>query len=509
MKKRHVVLALLVVLSVITYLDRVCIAIAGPRMQSELDISPDRWGWILGAFVLSYGLFEIPTGALGDRLGQRKVLTRIVVWWSAFTSLTGMVSHYWLLLATRFLFGAGEAGAYPNMAGSVGRWFPAAERARAQGFVWAASRLGGAISPWLVVPLMSALGWRAAFWTFGAFGLLWAVVWWVWYRDHPRNQPGISQEELAEIGVLVPLATSWHTRHATPDHREVESGIQSKTNSASGQAHPSYTLAPAGGPGGEGVSPAVPSPQDLRPQAPPGPPAAANVVLGWMPRVGLMHTDYQGVPWGKLFRSPQLWLIMAMYWCYVWGSMFYLTWFPTYLVKGRGFSEGEMGTFAALPFLLGTAGNLVGGFLSDGLARKYGLRVGRRLLGSVSLALSALFLLATALTTGKAVAVVLLALGFGAMDCMLPSAWAVCLDVGREYAGAVSGAMNSAGQAGGFVCSILFGYLIQAFGDYDVPLFVIAAMVLISAGLYGLIDPTRPLVPSEEKGLPVGEPACV
>jgi predicted MFS family arabinose efflux permease len=215
------------------------------------------------------------------------------------------------------------------------------------------------------------------------------------------------------------------------------------------------------------------------------------------------------VPWGRLFRSPQLWLIMAMYWCYVWGSMFYLTWFPTYLVQGRGFSEGEMGVFAALPFLLGTAGNLAGGFLSDGLARKYGLRVGRRLLGAVSLALSALFLLATALTGGKAVAVVLLALGFGAMDCMLPSAWAVCLDVGGEYAGAVSGAMNSAGQAGGFVCSVLFGYLVEKFESYDVPLLVIAVMVLISAGLYGLIDPTRPLIPPEKKGLHVGEPACV
>jgi MFS family permease len=411
-------------LSVITYLDRVCIAIAGPRMQDDLDISPQRWGWVLGAFVLSYGVFEIPTGALGDRWGQRKVLTRIVVWWSAFTSLTGAVSHYWMLLATRFLFGAGEAGAYPNMAGSVGRWFPAVERARAQGFVWAASRAGGALSPWLVVPLMAALGWRAAFWSFGALGLLWAAVWYAWYRDHPGSQPGISPQELEEIGTV----------EAYPDHA--------------------------------------------------------------------------GVPWGKLFRSRQLWLLMAMYWCYVWGSMFYLTWFPTYLVKGRGFSEGEMGAFAALPFLLGVAGNLAGGFLSDGLSRRYGLRVGRRLVGSVSLTLSALFLVATALIEGKVVAILLLALGFGAMDCMLPSAWAICLDVGGKYAGVVSGAMNSAGQAGGLVCSVLFGYLVQAFGSYDVPLLVVGAMVMVSAGLYGLIDPTRQLVPPEEGHLAVEEPAC-
>jgi MFS transporter, ACS family, glucarate transporter len=91
MSDRHVVLSLLVALSMITYLDRVCIAIAGPRMQEELGISPEHWGWVLGAFVFAYGVFEIPSGALGDRIGQRKVLTRIVVWWSVFTSLTGTV----------------------------------------------------------------------------------------------------------------------------------------------------------------------------------------------------------------------------------------------------------------------------------------------------------------------------------------------------------------------------------------------------------------------------------
>src|SRR5215207_8893793 len=104
-------------------------------MQDALHISPEAWGWVSSVFFLSYSAFEIPTGALGDRIGPRRVLTRIVVWWSAFTTLTGMVSNYSVLLATRLLFGAGEAGAYPNMAGVVGRWFPPAGRARAQGLI--------------------------------------------------------------------------------------------------------------------------------------------------------------------------------------------------------------------------------------------------------------------------------------------------------------------------------------------------------------------------------------
>lgn len=410
MKKRHIVLGFLAVLSIITYLDRVCIGVAGPRIQDELGLSSEQWGWVLSVFILSYGVFEIPSGALGDRYGHRRVLMRIVVWWSIFTSLTGAAWNYATLLTTRLLFGAGEAGAWPNVAGSTGRWFPPQERARAQGVIWAASRVGGAISPWLVVPLMATVGWRGTFYIFGGIGVVWAIAWFGWYRDHPSQQPGITAQELAEIG-------------------------------AAGEAR-----------------------------------------------------EAAAVPWKKLFRSPRLWLIMAMYWTYVWGSMFYLTWFPTYLVKGRGLTESEMGKYAALPFILGTIGNLVGGAWCDRLSRRYGLSLGRRLVGSTCLFVSALFLVATALTTGKISGVILLGVGFGVMDGMLPAAWAMCLDVGGRYSGAVTGAMNSAGQAGGFVCTLLFGYLVQASGDYNRPIFVIAAMVMISAWLFWKIDAARPLI---------------
>src|SRR4051812_29417560 len=149
----------MIALAIITFLDRISIAVAGPRIQEELHITPERWGWVIGAFVLAYGLFEIPTGALGDRIGQRSVLTRIVLWWSAFTCLTGAAMGFPSLVATRFLFGAGEAGAFPNASGVVVRWFSVNERARIQGYIWAASRVGGAISPLIVVPLQSIMGW--------------------------------------------------------------------------------------------------------------------------------------------------------------------------------------------------------------------------------------------------------------------------------------------------------------------------------------------------------------
>src|SRR5262245_11480892 len=147
MKHRHRVLGLLILLFAITYIDRVAISVAGPRMQEELQIDPVGWGWVTAMFTLSYCIFEVPTGSLGDRIGPRRVLTRVVLWWSAFTSLTGAVANYWLLLMVRFCFGMGEAGAYPNASTVIGSWVPARHRARAWGIVWMTSQIGAAISP--------------------------------------------------------------------------------------------------------------------------------------------------------------------------------------------------------------------------------------------------------------------------------------------------------------------------------------------------------------------------
>jgi MFS family permease len=166
-RARRRVIALLILLFAVTYLDRVCISVAGPRMQDDLNIDPVHWGWVTGVFALAYCLFEFPTGALGDRSGPRKTLTRIVLWWSAFTALTGAVSRFPVLLVTRFLFGAGEAGAFPNAGVVVARWFPATQRATLSGICLMASQIGGALAPLLVVPIQMRWGWRASFFVLG------------------------------------------------------------------------------------------------------------------------------------------------------------------------------------------------------------------------------------------------------------------------------------------------------------------------------------------------------
>lgn len=199
MKFRYRVLAGLFLLSTITFLDRVCMNVVSKYVKADLGLNNQQFGYVLGAFSLAYALFEIPTGVLGDRLGSRSVLTRVVLWWSACTALTGSVSNYLSLIVVRFLFGAGEAGAYPNASIVIGRWFPAQEVGRAQSVIWAAGRLGGALTPLLVIPLVHGVGWRWAFVVLGLIGVLWAIGWWLGFRDEPAEQPGISLEEVREI----------------------------------------------------------------------------------------------------------------------------------------------------------------------------------------------------------------------------------------------------------------------------------------------------------------------
>lgn len=200
------------------------------------------------------------------------------------------------------------------------------------------------------------------------------------------------------------------------------------------------------------------------------------------------------MPW-RVLRSGNFWTILLMYHTYCWGSYFFLSWLHTFLAKGRGFTDAEIQTWSPLPFVFGMAGTLSGGIVSDYLVKRLGLKWGRRTVGCAGLAASALFMTLTFLTTGKIASVVLLSCAYAGSDFMLPVAWAVCLDIGRKYAGAVTGSMNMAGQAGSFLSSTAFGYFIEGFKTYNAPLLPMAGMLLVSAALWLKIDPSEQLVP--------------
>ena len=411
MKIRHKVLFFLFLLSIITFLDRVCMNVVSKYVKEDLDLDNQSFGYILGAFSLAYALFELPTGILGDRIGPRKVLTRVVLWWSGFTALTGTAFGFVYLLIVRFLFGMGEAGAYPNASIAIARWFPAVEVGRAQSIIWAAGRIGGALTPLLVIPLVHLVGWRMAFLILGIVGSIWAVAWYYWFRDNPSELKGITQKEIDEI-------------------------------------------------------------ESARKNAP------------------ISHK----IHWKTIIKNPNIWLLMIMCHLFFYASYFFTNWSSTYFQEGRMMTEDQTKNFISLSYFLGAIGCIVGGFASDFLSKKYGLKLGRRIVGVAGLGLSSICFLGAGMTTDNQVAGYLLALCVFLKDLTLPVAFAVCVDIGKRHAGTVTGAKNFAGQMGGFFITIIFGTIVQQTGNFNYPLFLIAGCLILASALWFFIDPTKEIV---------------
>jgi len=402
-------------LTLVTYLDRVCIGATQTVMSAELGLSKTQMGEVFSAFVLGYVLFEIPGGWLADRFGARSLLTRIVIWWSAFTAATGLAWNHTSLLAIRFLFGCGEAGAFPGSASAISRWFPFSERGRAQAVIMVGSRLGGAFAPPVVIALMGMVGWRGVYWVFAGLGIVWAFFWTSWYRNSPEEHPSVSAEELAFI--------------------------------QQGRASASHS---------------------------------------------------HKVPWALLVRSRNVWALCAMYSGYAFGLYFYLTWLPTYLEEARGIPLSQVGYYAMLPLLVGAVCNLLGGMLTDYLSRRIRLRWARRIPAMGGLLAASVLLSVAALAEDNTVAIAALALSFGAADLILAVCWATCLDVGREHAGTVSGTMNSLGQIGGVIAPVAFGWLVETYGSWGLPLLIAAGHYAVSALFWLAIDPETPIRGSAE-----------
>jgi sugar phosphate permease len=184
---RRQVLAMLCLMYMITYMARVVISAAAPAIMHQLSLSKVQMGIAFTAFVCPYALFQLPTGMLGDKFGTRKVLAVIVFFWSIFTGLSALAWNLSSLVAIRFLFGMCEAGAFPNATRSLSHWLPSTERAFASGITHASARIAGGLTPVIVVAIMARWGWRSAFIAFSLFGILWAVAWFLWFRDTPSE----------------------------------------------------------------------------------------------------------------------------------------------------------------------------------------------------------------------------------------------------------------------------------------------------------------------------------
>jgi MFS family permease len=442
---RYIVLAFLCAMAFVLYLDRVCIAQALKPMKDEFGLTNTQMGLVSMAFTLAYGLFEIPTGRWGDRYGSRRVLTRIVLWWSAFTALTGCVWKFSyevdfllfpltvnslvLLIAIRFLFGAGEAGAIPNAARIMKLWFPPTRRGQTQGWFQASMHVGGTIAPivagWIID---SPAGWRGAFWLFGSVGVVWAAAFYWWFRDTPAEHPALNEAEKQLIG----------------------------TTAADSQTHHAIVWG-----------------EVLR---------HANI---WLLSVIIALTAFN------------------TYFFFTWYPT-YLQ--EARLWEGEKVSNDIAKWLAALALAGATVGSLLGGYLADAITRRSSdpYRT-RRLLCLFCFPAAAACLAGSVLTDATMLAAGMCALACLLMFCPLPSWWAVTFDVAGKHPGALFGLLNSAGVVGALGSQYFFG----AFTDWrkDLgfsgreqwdPAFYVSAALLGGAALLWQFVRRRPAIGASE-----------
>jgi MFS transporter, ACS family, glucarate transporter len=458
---RFGVLGFACVLSTITYLDRVCFGTVAGNIQGEFGLTDTEKGILFSAFALAYASLEVPSGWLGDRFGPKKTLIRIVLAWSLFTVMTGLIypslgGEYLIfglsipfvaMVVVRFLFGAGEAGAYPNIARAFHNWFPYQERASAKGTVWMAGRFGGGITPFVVLALLYTTSeggkdvthWRHMFWIFGGFGVLWVIAFWWWFKDRPEQQPNVNAAELALI-------------------RQ-----------------------------GEGHS---------------GPARA--------------------VPWAKLMTSKNLWFLCLMYFCSSYGWYFNITWLPSYLRENFGLADQEkwssgwlsFSLMAGAPLLLGAVGCLIGGILSDMFIKRTGNRKwGRRLFGLIGHGLCAVCYFAAIFAHSAPTFVLAIAMAAFWNDMTMGASWASCLDIGGKFSGIVAGCMNTVGNLGGFAAGFLTGMILDLYKNkvpagadpatilnasqqgWNANFMIFAGVYVIATLLWLGFDATKPVAP--------------
>jgi ACS family D-galactonate transporter-like MFS transporter len=400
----------------INYIDRTNLSVAAPTLMKEFHISAETMGLILSSFFWSYALFQIPAGWFADKVGQRISLAVAVAWWSIATAATAVARGAGSLIATRVLMGVGEAGAYPSNAGVTAKWFPDKERARVSAIFDSGSKVGTAITMPVIVWLLTKFGWETPFVVSGLLGLVWVVIWWVYYND-PEKHKYVSQEELAYI-------------------RE-------------GQVKK------------EGID------------------------------------KVQPLKWYQLFRYRNILAMCVGFFMLNYAIYFFITWFPSYLVKERGMALMTMGFVAMIPPLTGLVAEIFGGWFSDYLYTKgVSLTIARKinLVGGMLLATS---IALAGLVQSPVLCVVLLSVSYAGLTIAASAVWSLPGDVApRNMTSIVGGMQNCISNLGGILGPIVTGYIISTTHSFIPALIVSGAATLIGALTYlfwlGKIEPIDP-----------------
>lgn len=421
---RYGVLGFMSALAFVLYIDRVCIGVASEAIRTDLGLTYSQMSYVAAAFTVAYALFEVPTGRWGDRYGSRGVLSRIVICWSAMTALTGAAVGFYSLVAVRFLFGAGEAGAYPNVAKVLARWMPVSERASAQGIIVTAAQIGSTTTPVLVLKCNQAIGWRWTFVLFGLLGCVWAFAFRSWFCDDPYEDPRVNDAERRRI--------------------------------AEGKA--------------------------------------------------IVRDVHEAVPWRSVLRSANVWLMTGAQSAAAFSSYMYMTWYPTYLEKGRLLEKDSVGWLASLVLGGGAIGCLAGGFINDWLLRRTGSpRWTFSLWGWLGLSLGGVFLAASVNVDSPLGASLCAALACMFALSTQATFWSSCTLVSGQHLGVIFALINSVSVVGAVGSQLFLGHFAQwraEFGyqgrDQWDPAFYIYLVVLLLGGICWLfVNTTRSAVPGD------------
>lgn len=409
LKVRYLMLGLMCMMYFIAYIDRVNISIVGPMLKEEMGLTPIQLGLVFSAFAYPYAAMQILGGWMADKFGPRLVLGVLSTIWAVATILCGLSWGLGSLIAFRILLGIGEGGAFPAATRAFTYWMPPTERGFAQGITHSFARLGGAVTPPIVLVIVAAYGWRESFWILGGVSLVWTVLF-VWlFRNTPLEHKWVKPAELKEIGI---------------DAAEMKKAAAGKT------------------------------------------------------------------PWRQMFK--RMWLVTFVDFCYGWSLWVFLTWLPSYLKDARGFDMKQLALFTALPLMAGVVGDTLGGVISDYIYKKTGnLKFARRSLLVVGLGGALAFIVPAIYTDTAITAVILLAASFFFLELTNAVLWSLPLDIAGKFAGTAGGMMNTGFGVAGMISPVVFGYLIQTTGSYEVPFLISAALLAIAVVCSFWIDPTN------------------
>ncbi|WP_158897944.1 MFS transporter [Burkholderia sp. L27(2015)] len=415
-KTRHIILAVMCLMYFISYIDRVNIAVAAPLIRHEMGLTSGQLGLVFSAFAYPYAIMQVVGGWLADKYGPKRVLIGLSLVWGLATLATGFAGSVSMLVAVRFILGIGEGGAFPTATRAFTYWMPVAERGFAQGITHSFARLGGAVTPPLVLAVVATGGWRDAFILLGAASLAWTVLFLCVFTNSPEQNRHITPEETAEIGYCE--GDCDRAKHAV-------------------------------------------------------------------------------TPWRKLIH--RMWLVTVVDFCYGWLLWVYLTWLPSYLKESRGFDLKQLALFTALPLMAGVIGDTLGGVVSDKLFKVTGrLRFARCAVLVVGLGGSLAFLLPMISATNPLTAVWFLSASFFFLEITNPVLWTLPLDIAGKYAGTAGGMMNTGFGVAGMVSPVVFGFLIEKTGSYNVP-FTISAALLAVGMVAALFIDTGKTVEADER----------